>query len=209
MNISVNSGKQNKIHILIDGEYTFTVDAEYWFSSPYHSVKSIEDEEESAAFLDAVGSRCAFIAGLRILSYSDHSEREMISKLCQKGHKKDYAVLAVDKLREYGYINDERYAANLAERLIRTKGMSLRGIKSELVHKGISAEIADNVIESLDFDPILRIIELLNTKYSRNLSDEKGIKKTVAALQRLGYGWSDIRSALHSVEAGTEDFDDV
>ncbi len=209
MNISFNTGKQNKIHILIDGEYAFTVDAEYWYSSPYYSAKSIDNEEESAAFLEAVGSRCAFIAGLRILSYSDHSEREMINKLCQKGHKKEYAVSAVEKLCEYGYINDERYAANLAERLIRSKGTSIRGIKSELIHKGISREIADNVIETLDFDPILRIIELLNTKYSRNLSDEKGIKKTVAALQRLGYGWSDIKSALRRVEAGTEDFDDV
>lgn len=209
MNISVNVGKQNKIHILLDGEYAFTVDAEYWYSSPYYSKKSIDDEEESAAFMEAVGSRCAFIAGLRILSYSDHSEREMISKLCQKGHKKEYAVLAVEKLCEYGYINDERFASNLAERLMRTKGMSVRAVKSELIHKGISREIADNVLETLDFDPILRIIELLNTKYSRNLSDEKGIKKTVAALQRLGYGWSDIKSALRCVEAETEDFYDV
>lgn len=209
MKISVNIGKQNKIHILCDGEYAFTVDAEYWYSSPYYSVKSIDDDEELAAFYEAVGSRCAFIAGLRILSYHDQSESEMINKLVQKGHKKEYAVSAAEKLREYGYINDERYAENIAERLIRTKGMSLRGIKSELIHKGISREIAENVVESLDFDPILRIIELLNTKYSRNLSDEKGIKKTVAALQRLGYGWSDIKSALRSVEAETEDFDDV
>lgn len=209
MNISFNIGKQNKIHVLCDGEYTFTVDAEYWYSSPYCSVRSIDNDEELAAFYEAVGSRCAFIAGLRILSYSDHSEREMTNKLIQKRHKKEYVSLAVEKLCEYGYINDERYAANLADRLIRTKGMSLRGIKSELIHKGISREIADNVIESLDFDPILRIIELLNTKYSRNLSDEKGIKRTVAALQRLGYGWSDIKTALRSVEAETEDFDDV
>ena len=209
MKISVEKGKQNKIHIHCDGEYKFTVDAEYWFSSPYHGIKSIDNEEELAAFYEAVGSRCAFIAGLRILSYHDHSEQEMINKLVQKGHKKEYAVSATEKLREYGYVNDMRYAENLAERLVRSKGMSARGIKSELIHKGISREIADNVVESLDFDPILRIIELLNTKFSRNLSDEKGIKKTVASLQRLGYSWSDIKSALRSVETETEDFDDV
>ena len=209
MNISVNVGKQNKIHILLDGEYAFTVDAEYWYSSPYYSVKNIDDDEELAAFYEAVGSRAAFIAGLRILSYHDHSEKEMNHKLCQKGYKKEYAVNAVEKLCEYGYVNDERYAENLADKLLRTKGMSARGIKSELICKGISREIADNVIEGLDFDPILRIIELLNTKYSRSLSDEKGIKKTVASLQRLGYGWSDIKSALRSVEAETEDFIDV
>lgn len=209
MNISVNIGKQNKIHILLDGEYSFTVDAEYWYSSPYYSVKNIDDEEELAAFYEAVGSRAAFIAGLRLLSYHDHSEKEMISKLCLKGYKKEYSLNAVEKLCEFGYIDDERYAENLADKLLRSKGMSIRGIKSELICRGISREIADNVTEKLDFDPILRIIELLNTKYSRNLSDEKGIKKTVASLQRLGYGWSDIKSALRSVEAETEDFDDV
>ncbi|MBQ2904405.1 MAG: regulatory protein RecX [Clostridia bacterium] len=209
MIISVNTGKQNKIHILCDGEYSFTVDAEYWYSSPYCSLKEIVDDEELAAFYEAVGSRCAFLAGLRLLSYHDQSEREMFNKLVQKGHKREYAFVACEKLKEYGYINDQRYAENLAEKLIRTKGMSVKGIKYELLGKGISREIADNVAESLDFDPILRIIELLNTKYARYLSDEKGIRKTVASLQRLGYNWSDIKSALRSVETETEDFDDV
>ncbi len=209
MNISVNIGKQNKVHISCDGEYMFTVDSEYWYTCPYCSVKNIDDEEELTAFFEAVGSRCAFIAGLRILSYHDQSEKEMINKLVQKGHKKEYALSAVEKLKEYCYVNDERYAENLAEKLIRTKGMSPKGIKSELIFKGISREIADNIIESLDFDPILRIIELLNTKYSRYLSDEKGIRKTVASLQRLGYSWSDIKCALRSVETETEDYDDV
>lgn len=209
MKISVNIGKQNKIHILCDGEYSFTVDAEYWYSSPYYSLKEIVDDEELTAFYEAVGSRCAFLAGLRLLSYHDQSEREMINKLVHKGHKKEYALSACEKLKEYGYINDERYAVNLAEKLMHTKGMSVRGVKSELFSKGISREIADNAVESLDFDPILRIIELLNTKYARYLSDEKGIRKTVASLQRLGYGWSDIKSALRSIETETEDFDDV
>ena len=80
MKITVTKGKQNKIHIYCDGEYSFTVDAEYWFSSPYHGKDTI-DSEESTAFYDAVGSRCAFIAGLRLLSYRDHSEKELIMKL--------------------------------------------------------------------------------------------------------------------------------
>lgn len=209
MNISVNVGKQNKIHILCDGEYKFTVDAEYWFSSPYHGLKSIENDEELAAFYEAVGSRCAFIAGLRFLSYRDHSEKEIIGKLVQKGHKHEYAVSACEKLRDYGYINDERFAENYARNLIERKGMSIKGIKNELYRKGISREISDIVTENLDIDPILRIIDLLNSKYSRYLSDEKGIRKTVASLQRLGYRWSDINSALRRMELETEDINDV
>lgn len=208
MKLSVSKGKQNKIHISCDGEYTFTVDAEYWFSSPYHGREMINDEE-LAAFYEAVGSRCAFIAGLRLLSYRDHSLKELVSKLVQKGHKRQYAENAAVKLADYGYLNDERYAQNLAETLLERKGMNVNTIKSELLHKGISREIAENIAETLDIDPVLRIIDLLKTKFSRKISDGKNVKRTVAALQRLGYRWSDINAAFRRLEIETEDFDDV
>lgn len=209
MKLTYSFGKQNKVHINCDGEYTFTVDAEYWLSCPYYGVQSIEDEEELAAFYEAVGSRCAFIGGLRLLSYRDYCEKEMVIKLTQKGHKREHAENAVARLAELGYINDYRYAESVARSLLERKGMSVKSIRYELTGKGISREIADNVTENLDFDPILRIIELLRTKFARNLSDEKGIKKTVASLQRLGYGWADISSALRQLEVETEVESDV
>ncbi len=208
MKISAEKGKQNKIHILCNGEYTFTVDAEYWFSCPYCGKNELDDEE-SAAFFDAVGSRCAFIAGLRLLSYRDHSEKELVAKLVQKGHKKIYAVAAVEKLKEYRYVDDERTAEIYAKDLFERKGLSINGIVSELCRRGIPREIAVNAAEKLDNDPILRIIDLLEKKYSRCLNDEKGIKKTISALQRLGYRWSDINSALRQYQIETEDFGDV
>lgn len=209
MKISVARGKQNKVHISCDGEYMFTVDAEYWFSSPYYGREIIDDNEELTAFYEAVGSRCAFIAGLRLLSYRDHSSKELIAKLIQKGHKREYSENAVAKLSEYGYVNDERYAENLANSLLERKGMNTNAVKSELICKGISRDISDNIVESLDIDPVLRIIDLLNTKYSRKISDEKGVRRTVAALQRLGYRWSDINSAFRRLKIETEDTDDV
>ena len=209
MKITAEKGKQNKIHVHCNGEYVFTVDAEYWFSSPYCTVKEIDDEEELAAFYDAVGSRSAFIAGLRLLSYRDHSEKEMVQKLVQKGHRKSYAVNAVEKLKEYRYIDDERVAEIYAKDLFERKGMSINGIVSELCRKGISREIACNAAEKLDNDPILRIIDLIDKKYHRYLNDKKGVKKTVAALQRLGYRWSDINSALRQYQIETEDYGDV
>ena len=87
--------------------------------------------------------------------------------------------------------------------------MSTNAIVSELCRKGISREIALETVEKLDNNPILRIIDLLNKKYFRYLGDEKGVRKTVSALQRLGYRWSDINSALRQYEIETEDFSDV
>ena len=207
MKISYSKGKQNKIHVSVDGEYRFTVDAEYWFLTPWYRLEEIEDGEESEKFLAEVGSRYAFISGLRLLSYADNSRRDLFRKLTMKGHNPDYVNSALDRLEELGYVNDMRFAENTADRLLRTKHMSGNGIKSELLKKGISAEIIGKVLDEADIDSAKEIGALIEKKYSRYLSDEKGIRKTVAALQRLGYSWSDIKSAIKNYTDSSEEFD--
>lgn len=207
MKISYSKGKQNKIHVSVDGEYRFTVDAEYWFLTPWYRLGEIKDGEESEKFLTEVGSRYAFVSGLRLLSYADNSRRDLFRKLTRKGHDPAYVNNALDKLEELGYVSDTRFAENTADRLLRTKHMSRSGIKSELLRKGISAGIIQDVLERLEIDPAKEIEALIEKKYYRYLDDEKGLRKTVAALQRLGYSWSDIKSAIRKYTDGREEFD--
>ena len=183
----------------------FTVDGEYWYSCPYRNKTEIKDDEECDRFLFDIGSRSAFISALNILSYGDNSRRTLQTKLVMKGHKKEYVAAALDRLEEYGYVNDRRYAENLARRLLASKHMSKPGIERELAAKGVERNLAHEVTSALDTDPVEEIYTLIETKYSRYLSDEKGLKKTVSALKRLGYGWSDIKSALDRAEIHRED----
>ncbi len=205
MKLSWSEGCSNKIHISVDGEYIFSVDAEYWYSSKWCRVKEIDDPEEEERFYNENGSRCAFISGLRILSYCDNSRKDLRRKLISKSHKAQYVDSALDSLEKYGYIDDRRFAASFAQRLIRTKHTSRNGIKFELVARGISREIADEILDEIEFNPADDIAELLNGKYKRYLNDEKGLKKTVAGLQRLGYNWSDINNALNNLSLKRED----
>ena len=152
------------------------------------------------AFIEAVCLRSAFLGAMRLLALRDHGRKELENKLVSKGHKRVYASQTCDTLEEKGYIDDRAFAFALADRLSESKGFSERRIKSELFQKGISREIVDEVCQNIDNEPILRIIELLNTKFSGRLSTEKGVKKTFAALQRMGYGYSDIRSAMAQVD---------
>lgn len=204
MNISYKSGKGDKIHISIDGEYRFTVDSNYWFASPYCSLKEIPDEDEDE-FVGEISARHAYLQGLRLLSYGDHSKKDLIFRLRQKGNSAESAKKAADKLEHFGYIDDERYAHRLCEKLLSEKHMSLRGIESELFRKGIKSSIIDDVISEQDVDPCEEITELVNKKYLRYLGDEKGKRRTVNALLRLGYSYSDIKQALGNISP-EEDF---
>lgn len=204
MKLSIKEGKANKIHIYVDEEYRATVDSDYWYSEKYRNYKEINDEELTE-LLDAVSFRRAYNKGLDLLSRRPHGTKELIKKLCEKGHKKESAEKACDRLLELGLLNDEEFARILANELYERKGYGVKRIKQELAFRGIDREIAENAIESLDIDTQTRIILVIEKKYKGKINDEKGRKRAIDGLLRLGYSYSDIKSALNSIEEFDED----
>lgn len=198
MKITAKSGRKDKIHIYIDGEYRLTVDEIFWFSCGYISGDEI-NEEELTAFEEAAGSRRAFNSALNSLDYRDHSEKEIRAKLARK-HGAEYVDEAVEKLIELDLINDERYAENYARELFEHKKFGKIRIKSELIAKGIASDIASEAVNSLfedeEPDNIQRIVDIIEKKYYNRMNDEVGRKKVFSALQRMGYSFSDIREAM-------------
>lgn len=198
MKITAKGGRKDKIHIYIDGEYRFTVDDNFWFSCGYISGDEI-DEQELAAFEEAVGSRRAFNSALNSLDYRDHSTREIRQKLMRK-FDAQYVDEAVEKLVELDLINDERYARLYARELFEHKKFGKMRIKSELRARGIAAETANEAVDELfdeeEPDNIERIVDIIEKKYYNKMNDESGRKKVFAALTRMGYSFSDIRDAM-------------
>ncbi len=198
MKITAKSGRKDKMHIYIDGEYLLTVDEVFWLSCGYISGDEI-NKEELTAFEEAAGSRRAFNSALNSLDYRDHSEKEIRAKLLRK-HDADYVDEAVKKLIELDLVNDERYAENYAHELFEHKKFGKMRIKSELRAKGISADIANAAVEELfdeeEPDNIQRIVDIIGKRYYNRMNDEVGRKKVFSALQRMGYSFSDIREAM-------------
>ena len=204
MKLSIKEGKANKIHIYVDDEYRATVDSDYWYSEKYRNYKEI-NEEELTELLDAVSFRRAYNKGLDLLSRRPHGTKELVKKLCEKGHEKESAEKACDRLLELGLLNDEEFARLLANELYERKGYGIKRIKQELVFRGIEREIAENAIESLDIDTQTRIILVIKKKYLNKINDEKGRKRAIDGLMRLGYSYLDIKTALNSISEFCEE----
>ena len=183
-----------------------TVTRDFWASQNIRSGDEIDDAE-FAAFCEAAGSCRAFNAAVDILSRRDHSSKELQRKVARRSGA-EFAREAVERLEEMGYVNDERYAHTLAQELYDRRGMGKKRIEQELRQRGISRETASECAEELDGDDVERIKNLLETKFAGKFSDEKGRRRTFNALTRLGYGYSDIRSAMRSVDEEYEDTDD-
>ncbi len=194
--IEIKHGKADKIHIYANGEYTATVDAVYWFSSGAAACEVL-DEEELEILLSSIERRRAYNKALDLLSLRDHSQKELYDKLKMR-FSREAAESAVEQAREAGFLDDEAYAHKLCAELFRRKKFGPERIKSELIFRGISREAAQNAVEGLDIDDEACIIELLNTKYSGSLSDEKCVRRTFNSLMRMGYRAYDIKKALRA-----------
>ena len=194
MIIEAKSGKGEKMHVSLDGEYAVTVDVTYWFSCGFSNGDNIT-EQAAEDFLAAAFCRRAYNKSLDLISRRDYCCRELFDRL-KRDFTDDAAQYAVDRVCEMGYIDDEAYAEKLVRHLRGNKHFGVQRIKKELIFRGIDREIAEDAVQALDFDAEQCIIELLETKYAAAMRDEKGVRRTFNTLMRLGYGVSDIKSAM-------------
>ena len=206
MKLNFKEGKGDKIHVLVDGEYYFTVDKAYFAIMDIYQGKEVE-REELALLGEKAENRRAYNCAVSYLSRRDHSAKELIMKLRRKGYEES-AALAVEKLCNEGYVDDERFARMYVRELINIKKYGRRRIEQELYRKGVDREIISLVLDEVDFGED-ELCALIRRKYYRYLDDEKGVKKTVASLLRMGYSFSEIKSALGKVAEEDENYIEV
>lgn len=198
MIITHSKGRGKKIHILIDGEYQITTDIDFWAENFYKDGEDIS-EEEWKTLTDKIYYKKAVDKCYDLLSRRDHSVKELKTKLLRTVDE-DNAQKAIQKMLDYGYLDDEKYARNLVNYLSKSKNMSYTFIKQELYKRGISSDIASYALEDIEVDNVSSIINLLQTKYASRLTAEDGKKKVIAALMRKGFSYSDIRNAFERIE---------
>lgn len=187
--------------LFIDGEYVMNLDAQTLIENRFDVGREIDDDE-LGEIIKKSNERRAKDKALWLISYRSHSKKELFDKL-RRDFDEDSAQKAVDRMQELGLINDGEFAKAYARKLVYGKKMSLRAAELELRRKGIDEITAEQALSELEYDAQTQIIEFISKKY-RNIEDEKVRRRAVAALQRKGYGWDDIKQAIESMSG---DFD--
>lgn len=200
--LTLRPGRENKVHLLLDGDYAMTVDSDFVaFTGLYENMEL--DDEALTSLQREVNARRAFNKASDLLSRRDHSEKELREKLRQKGFSEG-ADEAIERLRGYGYVDDARFAARYAAELQRVKHYGKKRIEQELFRKGVDRAVIAETLEEMTFDAD-DLVSLIERKYAGRLGTEKGVSQTVAALQRRGYGYREIKDALEQLAQKTEE----
>ena len=166
--------------------------------SEYHLKEGMNIPEEAVEEItEANEFRKARERGLYLLDGRDYSFRELYDKLTAN-YSEDISLRVCKNLAELRLINDRRYAELRARELFEIKRVGMFKAKMELRRRGISDEIIAEVIEpySDEEDTFARLEELVEKKYERYLTSEKGVNKVKSALLRQGYSYDEIRAVL-------------
>lgn len=139
---------------------------------------------------------------LRYLSHRMRTTLELQTYLYRNEYEEPHVQVIIDKLKSYGYVNDEEYAITYIKEQIRSGKKGPIVITQELKRKGISAELIDSAITSYHYELQLdNAIQLIQGKASTNQRKSTlELKKSFSQmLQTKGFSWDIVDTAVKSV----------
>nr|MBR6778114.1 RecX family transcriptional regulator [Clostridia bacterium] len=132
---------------------------------------------------------------LHFLSATRKTEREIRAYLTKKGYLPAVIEYVIEKLREYGFINDGEYAEAYTESAAKRKGGRL--IRMELKNKGLSDEAIDGALSELDSEQELETAKKILEKYMRGKTADKAtLQKAYRYLMSKGFDYEVAKAAI-------------
>lgn len=114
-------------------------------------------------------AREAMAAALRLLARQSRSEHDLSTRLLGKGFAPAEVTATLERCRQLGYLDDERFALERSRRLLREgKAVGWR-LQANLRQRGIPDELARSAVEAAGRELPAR--ELLATVVTRRFPD--------------------------------------
>ena len=190
---------KQKYRIFLDGESAFAVYKGEL--SRYHLEEgAVLPPEVYEELVNRVLKKRATLRAMHILERTDKTEAQLRRKLEESEYPKEAVESAIAYVTSYGYLDDRRYAEHYIEGKKQGKGKAR--LKMELVQKGISREIIEEVLESTDFGETREMIRqiILKKRKTDIPMNEKEKQRLYGFLMRKGFSSSDILAVMREEE---------
>ena len=196
---------KKRCKIFIDGEFAFVL---YKGELREYDIKSGNEISESVyeSINSEVLSKRAKLRAMNLLQKKDYTEKQLRDKLQEGLYSQELIDEAIDYVKSYRYLDDERYARDYI-----TYHMEMRSrnrILQDLTGKGISKDVIISIMDELYSESeeatgdieAEQINKLLIKKHFDNDMDYKDKQKIMAFLVRRGYTMDSIRRAMEEFE---------
>lgn len=190
--IEIQKNNKNRVNIFVDGKFSCGLSLETLMKN---HIK--EKMEISMNMLNYIKNESEFSVAMakagNYLSKMQKTEKELRDYLLKKGFEMQICVKVVEKMKEYGYVDDSLYAKNFVK--FKSKLCGRKKIAFELRQKGISENVVDENVNKIQ-DELLTARKMLE-KYLKNKEfDLKMKQKAYRFLFSKGFKNDDIIKCL-------------
>lgn len=196
-----NQKNKNKFNLFVDGEFYCGINKETAIANNFYVGKKISKTQLDSIIIESE-SKMAFMKASDLLSTRLHSRYELKTKLQNRGFSLESIKICLNKLEEYGYINDLEFAKLYVNSS--TKQSKLM-ISNKLRSLGINQNIVDQVIADINGDEEFETAVILTEKYLKNKEISDCKLKLFAYLNRKGFNSETIKKAIKKVTGVEED----
>lgn len=141
----------------------------------------------------------AYDEALYFLTPKARTVREVENHLDGCDHSEMEIFEAVERLKNAGLLNDEKYAADFIESRLKTKPVSKMKLREQLMGHFIDAELIDAALSSVSDEAELENARSVAEKYYRQfdgLEPSERLRRVGLRLTSRGYSYDDVKAVL-------------
>ena len=136
-----------------------------------------------------------------LLSYRERSIKEITTRLLKKGHKREVIEAIIPKIKELGYLDDQRFAIKWVKHKANHSPKGRYLLIKELKQKGVDEKYINAALNKeypykFEFENALKLAKKWRNK-SRN--KEKDIVKLKVYLKNKGFGYEIISDVVNEL----------
>ena len=193
--IIIQEKNKKRCNIYIDGDFFIGVPIELVYE---YSLKVGKEIEQS--FLQEITLKKdkadALEKSVKYISKSMKTKKQVKTYLVSKGYSEEVVKHCIDKLTEYGYINDKEYAKKYIETTSHGQGKNL--IAYKLMMKGVSKDLINNEYDNLEIDSKNNAKAIAEKRLKNKEITKELLAKTYRYLISKGFSYEDASFALES-----------
>lgn len=191
--VSAQAKNKERVNIYLDGEFAAGVSLETVMSLRLKVGDEI-DEEKLKSLLELSERTDAANKAVKYISGALKTKKQVKDYLLKKGFSEETVWYTIDKLKDYGYINDAEFSEKFIESTRSKQGRRLAEYK--LMMKGVKKEVIDSVYAESEIsqkEDAARLAE----KYLRNKEiTRENISKAYRYLIGRGFSFDEADFAL-------------
>lgn len=135
---------------------------------------------------------------IKLLGFCDRSEKEIREKILKKGYSETECEEAIAFCREYGYIDDGRFAEHFVHDATALKKYGKTRIRAQLRQKGVDEAVIEEALANVDGEREMLKEELQRRFGGLDLTDKKVKNKVFGYFARRGFSTRDILYAMNA-----------